>query len=83
VRGDADRDQDFQSGEDTVHFRIKGLTAGPYRVRAALMYQTLSARFAADLFSSRGPASRWFEQAFAGAEHKTIELTRLEASVGP
>jgi hypothetical protein len=81
VRGDAEHDADFQAAEDTVHYRVKNLAAGAYRVRAELLYQTVSARFAKDLFSTHGAASAWFEQAFAAAEHKTIELTRLEATL--
>lgn len=81
VRGEAERDSDFRAGEDTVHYRIRALPAGPYRVRAALLYQTVSARFAADLFSTQGTAVAWFQQAYSTASYKTIELTRFEAAL--
>ena len=81
VRGDAEHDADFRAGEDTVHYRVKALPAGRYRVGAALLYQTVSARFARDLFSTQGTAIAWFQQAYSAAAYKTIELTRLEADL--
>jgi len=81
VRGDAEHDADFVAGEDTVHYRIKALPSGRYRVQAQLLYQTLSARFARDLFSTPGTATAWFQQAYDVAAYKTIELTRFEAEL--
>jgi hypothetical protein len=41
VRGEALADADFQGGADVVHYRVKALPIGPYRVVAALLYQTV------------------------------------------
>jgi hypothetical protein len=43
------------------------------------LYQTVSARFASDLFRTQSPAVVWFERAFRAAPFKTVELARLEA----
>lgn len=81
VRGDALADPDFEAGADIVHYRVKNVTKGPYRVIAALRYQTISARFASDLFRTQSAAVTWFEAAFRSAPFKTLELARLEAAL--
>jgi hypothetical protein len=81
VRGEAAQDADFRAGEDTVHYRVKRLPEGRYRLRAALLYETVSARFASDLFSTPGAAVQWFQQAYSTASYKVVELTRLEADL--
>lgn len=81
VHGAAMDDSDFQAGQDIVHYRVKGLPRGNYRVKAALLYQTLGARFADDLFSAHGQTTAWFKQAYASAPYKTLQLTQLEASL--
>jgi hypothetical protein len=81
VRGEALTDADFQGGADVVHYRVKELPTGPYRVVAALLYQTIGARFARELFLTQGAAVTWFEQVFRAAPFKTVELARLETTL--
>lgn len=64
-----------------MHYRVKELPTGSYHVVAALLYQTIGARFARDLFLTQGAAVIWFEQAFRAAPFKTVELTRLETTL--
>lgn len=56
MRGEALADADFQGGADVVHYRVKELPTGSYHVVAALLYQTIGARFARDLFLTQGAA---------------------------
>ena len=60
---------------------MKRLPEGRYRLRAALLYQTVSARFASDLFSTPGAAVERFQQAYSAAPYKVVELTRLDADL--
>jgi hypothetical protein len=81
VHGEAEQDADFRAGEDTVHYRVKALPEGRYRLHAALLYQTVSARFASDLFTTQGAAVEWFKQAYSAAPYKVVELARLDADI--
>lgn len=52
VHGAASQDESFMDGEDTVSYEFVAPTVdGPYRIQADFLYQTLSPRFAAELFS--------------------------------
>jgi len=52
VHGAALQDESFVDGADTITYEVRASVAdGPYRIRAAFLYQTLSPRFAAELFS--------------------------------
>lgn len=46
VAGDAN----FTGGADSAHYQVAGLVPGSYRVKVALLFQTISAREAAKLF---------------------------------
>ncbi|MEZ6185059.1 MAG: multiheme c-type cytochrome [Planctomycetota bacterium] len=66
-------DADFVGGSDTVRYRFRApLAAGPYTVRATLVYQALSARYAAELFAYRTPEVEAF-QAYYGAADRSPE----------
>jgi hypothetical protein len=55
VHGGASQDESFMDGEDTVSYEFVAPTVdGPYRIQADFLYQTLSPRFAAELFSPLG-----------------------------
>jgi hypothetical protein len=43
-------DGDFVGGSDSVHYQVAGLAAGTYTVEAQLLYQTISAREANEVF---------------------------------
>jgi len=52
VYGAASQDESFVDGADTITYELRAPAAnGPYHIRAAFLYQTLSPRFAAELFS--------------------------------
>ncbi|CAA6828239.1 MAG: Unknown protein [uncultured Thiotrichaceae bacterium] len=52
VNGLAKSDDDFIAGEDLVSYRLAGISAGSYRIKVSLNYQTLAYAFANDLFRS-------------------------------
>ncbi|MCB9931885.1 MAG: hypothetical protein H6841_00520 [Planctomycetes bacterium] len=43
-------DGDFGGGSDSVHYQVSGLAAGSYTVEVQLLFQTISAREAAEVF---------------------------------
>ena len=51
VVGEALADSNFIGGSDQISYRVSGLPAGNYTVKAELVYQTLSHAFAQDLFA--------------------------------
>lgn len=64
VAGDAD----FTGGSDRVRFELAGLPAGSYQVEATLLFQTVSAREANELFtSSHLPEVAAFQRYFHAA----------------
>ncbi len=51
-------DEDFTGGGDTTRYRVQApAAAGPYSIEAELLYQVISARFAAELFAVESPAN--------------------------
>ena len=50
--GNAETDNDFIGGSDTVEYEIKDLPVGEYTITATLHYQTLSFGFAQDLYKN-------------------------------
>ncbi|MCA9662967.1 MAG: hypothetical protein KC486_31810, partial [Myxococcales bacterium] len=68
-----DGDPDFTGGGDVTRYRIAAPAAsGPYRITAELCYQTLGARFAAELFAIDAPEVRAFERMFSRAERAPV-----------
>ncbi|MCB9642972.1 MAG: hypothetical protein H6728_07840 [Myxococcales bacterium] len=54
VHGAAAQDADFTGGSDVITYNLSGMpSSGKLKVEANLMYQTLSYRFAKDLFQDR------------------------------
>lgn len=52
VHGAASEDESFVDGADIVTYEfVAPAVDGPYRIQASFLYQTLSARFAAELFT--------------------------------
>ncbi|GIT97652.1 multiheme c-type cytochrome [Sulfurovum sp. TSL1] len=52
AHGNAENDNDFIGGSDTVEYEIKDLPAGDYTITATLHYQSLSFGFAQDLYKN-------------------------------
>lgn len=62
-------DDDFVGGRDDVTYRFTApVDAGPYAIEARLLYQPLSARFAAELFALDAPEIRAFEAMWDAAD---------------
>ncbi len=69
VEGDAD----FLGGGDTTRYRVAAPAAsGPYTVEVEVCYQTLGARFAAELFAVDAPEVRAFERMFEEADRTPV-----------
>jgi len=69
-----DGDANFKGGGDSVSFSVSApASRGPYTIRARLHYQTLSARFAAELFAWNTAEVASFKRYFDAAD-KTPEL---------
>lgn len=62
-------DLDFAAGGDVVHYTVdvSGRT-GPFTVETELLYQTLSARWAAELFASGTPEALGFQVMYEAAQ---------------
>jgi len=64
-----DADSDFISGGDTVHYEVAiAGAARPIVVEVELLYQPLSARWAAELFSSGTPEALGFQVMYEAAD---------------
>ncbi|MCA9634979.1 MAG: hypothetical protein KC420_02985 [Myxococcales bacterium] len=75
-------DADFVGGGDALRYRVNApAAAGPYKVEVELCYQTLGARFAAELFAVEANAVRAFERMFKTADKKPVVLSSAEISV--
>ncbi|MHC4548825.1 MAG: hypothetical protein ACYTEZ_08600 [Planctomycetota bacterium] len=77
-----DGDPDFAAGGDLVHYEI-ALAAEPkgFSVEVALLYQPLSARFAAELFRIDAPDIRRFRQLFEAAERAPELVARAQMTL--
>ena len=64
-------DGDFQGGRDDVEIRLRlPASSGPYVLEAELLYQTLGARFAAELLEHRTPEVVAFQAAWEAADRR-------------
>ncbi len=72
-------DDDFVGGRDDVTYRFFApADAGPYTVAARLLYQPLSARFAAELFELDAPEIRAFEAMWNAADRSPAVVATAE-----
>ncbi|MCA9659542.1 MAG: hypothetical protein KC486_14440, partial [Myxococcales bacterium] len=68
-----DGDADFTGGGDVTRYRVNApAAAGPYTIDVELCYQTLGARFAAELFAIDVSEVRAFERMFKEADRKPV-----------
>jgi len=73
VTGDAD----FAGGGDVVAFEVPAPeAAGPYDVEATLLYQTLGARWAAELFTHATPEVASFRRSYEAVDRAPVSLGR-------
>jgi hypothetical protein len=62
-------DADFGAGGDAVSYEVSlGDSEGPWTIEAALVYQPLGARFAAELFTADTPEVRGFQALYEAAK---------------
>ena len=62
-------DPDFAGGGDTTRYRVTApVAAGPYTVEATVFYQSLSPRFAAELFQFSTPEVAAFQSYYRAAD---------------
>jgi hypothetical protein len=81
VMGAAYQDNNFTGGSDRISYRINGLSSGSYKVRAELVYQTISFGFARDLFEDDSAEVNDFKKMYTESKHKSTLLTALQFSV--
>jgi hypothetical protein len=79
VYGAASQDGNFVDGADTVTYEVRApVENGPYRVRAAFLYQTLNPRFAAELFSFDTAEVETLERYYAASGSPPETMAELE-----
>ncbi len=81
VMGAAYQDNNFTGGSDRISYRINGLSSGSYKVRAELVYQTISFGFARDLFEDDSAEVNDFKKMYTESKHKSTLLTAIQFSV--
>ncbi len=75
-------DPDFLAAQDRMIFRVPlGNHPGPFKVEAHLLYQTLGARYAAEIFAHDTPEVRSFQSLYRGADRKPVTLATVEFEV--
>ncbi len=80
VAGSAYADNNFVGGSDQISYRVSGLAAGVYTVRAELLYQTIAYGFVRDLFEDTSAEVNDFKKMYNESGSKASVLTALEFS---
>lgn len=75
VEGDAS----FGPGGDRVRYELEGLPDGPLEVEVALLHQSISARWAAELFRHATPEVEAFRALYEGADRTPEVLASASA----
>lgn len=79
VYGEAATDGSFVDGADTITYELVAPEAeGPYRIQAAFLYQTLSPRFAAELFTYSTSEVEAFKRYYAPSGSPPETMAALE-----
>ncbi len=81
VAGRAMNDNDFIGGSDQIAYRVSGLAAATYTVRAELVYQTIAYGFVRDLFEDNSAEVNDFKKMYNESSSKSSVLTELEFTV--
>jgi hypothetical protein len=75
-------DASFQAGQDTVTYAVDAKeAAGPWNVEVELLYQPLSARYAAELFESDTDEVERFRRMYDSADRRPVVVGATSASV--
>lgn len=77
-----DEDANFVGGSDRVHYDLPLETSGPVTVEASLLYQSLSARWAAELFAYDTPEVLRFRRMYVAAD-RTPEVLDTDTVTAP
>lgn len=81
VQGEANSDDDFIGGSDSLQFVIQDMQAKDYTVEAELIYQTLGYAFAQDLFTDKAKEVSQFKQMFDASSLKSSSMSKVIISV--
>ena len=83
VTGRADQDENFTGGSDMVTFSVPlGIAAGPYTVRAEILYTPVSYAFINDLQKDDNqPAVHQFQQYYDKADRTPVTVAATEQTV--
>jgi len=63
-----DGDQDFRAGQDRVHYEIELAQSDGLLIEVSMLYQNLSARWAAEILQYKAPAIERFARLYAQAD---------------
>ncbi len=85
VHGAAVRDPDFSGGSDLVNYSIDlGNSAGPFSVKAELLFQPIGFRWARNMAGSDAAEMKRFVSMYESmASSGSVLLARAESEVGP
>ncbi|NOQ14944.1 MAG: hypothetical protein GQ583_10780 [Methyloprofundus sp.] len=81
VQGEANSDEDFIGGSDSIQFAIQDMQEKEYTIEAELVYQTLGYAFAQDLFSDKAKEVSRFKQMFDASTLKSSGMGAIIISV--
>jgi hypothetical protein len=82
VHGSAAEDATFVGGSDRITYRIDvSEHTGPYAVSARLLYQSVSFRFAMDLFAEEGPLAERIAGYYESADRTPVVISEDQVSV--
>ena len=74
-------DVDFLAGGDRIVYKVDvGNHPGPFTVEASLLFQTLGARFAAEILTHDTPEVKSFARLYQGADRKPVVLATAKAT---
>ncbi len=77
-----DGDDDFEAGSDSVGYRIDVSGAEPpLQISVKLLYQSLSPRYAAELFEYETPEVQRFQSLYEAADRTPIVVAHQEATI--